>query len=147
MTMVEGPAATSTAALELELACDIKEVRGTADKIKAFLIAQGCNSAEVADCDLALVEACNNAIEHGSGAAQNELVHIVTICRRDEIELRITDHTTGFILPDSAKLPRPESETGRGLYLIQTLMSSVDYTRGPKGNTLTLVKKRAPVLA
>src|SRR5437868_6532498 len=130
MTMVDGPAATPTAALELALACDIKEVRSTADKIKAFLSAHGCSRAEIADCDLALVEACNNAIEHASGSGQNELVHIMTVCRRDEIELRITDHTSGFILPDSAKLPRAESETGRGLYLIQTLMSNVDYTRG-----------------
>ena len=50
------------AALRLELACDLVEVRGTALAVCGFLTGQGCSEREVKDCELALTEACNNAI-------------------------------------------------------------------------------------
>jgi len=137
---------TQGAALRLALACDFEEVRRTADTVRTFLTGQGCSSADVMDCDLALVEACNNAIEYAPAAARKQAILLEAVCRPEEIELRITDHTAGFDLPRSPALPNPDCETGRGLFLIQKLMHQVDYVRGHEGNTLTLRKRRAQSL-
>src|SRR5947209_15255012 len=120
--MPEFSSPTQAPAFRLALPCDFAEVRKNADLVRAFLIRQGCNPNDVADCDLVLVEACNNAIENTVAAARTEPVLIEALCRPDEIELRITDHTPGFDLTPSQGLPAAESEAGRGLFLIQKLM-------------------------
>jgi anti-sigma regulatory factor (Ser/Thr protein kinase) len=64
------------------------------------------------------------------------------LCDRNEVELRITDHTPGFDWPDRSTLPDPETESGRGLYLIRALMDYANYLRSPGENVLVLKKTR-----
>jgi serine/threonine-protein kinase RsbW len=108
-----------------------------------FLAEQGCTQKEALDSELALVEACNNAILHADEAGRRHPVLVEASCNPLEIELRITDHTGGFEMPEKAILPGPDSEQGRGLYLMQTLMDSADYKRGAAENTLVLRKRRS----
>ena len=129
--------------LRLTLACNLAEVRRAALTLYQFLAGQGCTEKEVLDSELALVEACNNAILHADEAGRLHAVLVEASCNPLEIEMRITDHTRGFEMPEKAVLPGPNSERGRGLYLIQTLMDSADYKRGPTENTLVLRKRRS----
>jgi serine/threonine-protein kinase RsbW len=129
--------------LRLTLACNLAEVRRAAVTLYQFLAGQGCTEKEVLDSELALVEACNNAILHADEKGRSDSVLVEVSCNPLEIEMRITDHTRGFEMPEKPVLPGPNSERGRGLYLIQTLMDSADYKRGQKENTLVLRKRRS----
>ena len=113
-----------------------------ATAIRDFLTRQGCIERDVADCELALVEACNNAIQHANGG-QAAGIEVEAFCGPRGIELRIVDHTPGFVWPANVSLPDAESERGRGLFLIQSVMSSTRYLREPGRNTLVLRKTRS----
>ncbi len=142
--MSSAPSHSPTPArLRLALACDFSQVRRTAEAARQFLLEQGCPEEERIDCEMALVEACNNAIEYALPAAREEAVAVEIICLPDWVELRITDHTPGFEWPREFKLPDAGSERGRGLYLIHSLMHEATYLRSASRNTLLLRKRRA----
>ena len=141
--MAELPVASHPVALRLSLACDLGEVRVVTGRVRDFLNAHGCNEAELNACDLALVEACNNAIRYAPPAARQKPVGVECVCDERIIELRVLDHTSGFDWPERASLPEPDSESGRGVFLMQTLMDEAKYFRSPGENLLVLRKRRS----
>jgi serine/threonine-protein kinase RsbW len=141
--MPEPPKSPGPADLHLAPACDLAEVRRTARAARRFLAEKGCSETELMDCELALVEACNNAIKFAGPGGRHQPVAVDIHCDAKEIELRIIDHTPGFDWPEQVALPGPESENGRGLYLIRAVMDRANYFRNLQGNTLVLRKKRA----
>jgi len=138
------PVFSRPATLKLALACDLSEVRGAAQTVRRFLAGQGCTEKEQTACDLSLVEACNNAIKYADGDARRKPVLVECLCEGAQIEVRVTDHTSGFAWPRRAQLPAQESESGRGVYLIQTLMDRANYFQAPGENILVLRIHRAP---
>lgn len=131
------------AVFRLALRCDISEVRQAAVAVRQFLAEQGCSEDDVLDCELALVEACNNAIKYAPETARCQPILIEAGCSPTEVELRVTDHTPGFDWPAQPVLPSPESESGRGVYLIHSVMNSAAYFRGTGENTLLLRRNRS----
>lgn len=127
--------------LGLTLACDLAAVRAAADRVLRFLSDHACAESDRRDCELALVEACNNAILYSQARPCPE-IEIEVLCSVESIELRIKDHTPGFDWPRNVSLPDPESDKGRGLFLIQAVMNSARYERSREGNTLVLCKIR-----
>ncbi len=130
--------------LRAKLDCDFGRVRVAAKEVQNFLKAHGCEEEARSDCELALVEACNNAIKHAGPAAPQKPVILEVFIGQNEIEMRITDHGPGFAWPGTIRLPKPENESGRGLYLIRILMDSAAYIRGTGQNTMVLKKRRSP---
>ena len=131
---------SSPAVLRLRMPCDLRHARGIARAAHEFLTNEGCNEQEVAECELALVEACNNAIVH---AGKNEKPILVEVmCAKEEIEMRVMDQTQGFKWPQKASLPEADSSHGRGVFLMQSLMDYSNYFRSECGNILVLRKKR-----
>ncbi len=131
----------SSQVLRLSLAGDFTQVRQAADQVQKFLLWHRCNAQARSDCELAVVEGCNNAIKHSTPGTCPQPVKIEVTVAQGEIELRITDHGPGFSWPANIELPEPEHESGRGLYLIRRLMDSASYVRGTDENTLVLRKK------
>ena len=125
----------------MALSCDLPEARRAARVVHAFLHKHRCSSAEVMDCELALVEACNNAIEYAPPEARHLPIQVQAWCDHDQIEIKVTDHTPGFEWP-RLKLPNAEAESGRGLFLIRKLMDHSEYRRGEGQNVLLLRKRR-----
>ena len=125
--------------LRVKVGCDFSSVRPAAGRVQRFLKKHGCEESTCLDCELAMVEACNNAIKHTH--LQDPII-VEIIIADTEIEMRITDHGPGFTWPKSVNLPKPELESGRGLYLIRRLMDASDYIRGARENVLVLRKKR-----
>ena len=121
---------------------DFAHIRAVSGRVNRFLLRHGCGEETRADFELALVEACNNAIKHSPGCEEREAVIIELSIGRAEIELRIIDHGPGFAWPGTIELPNPDHENGRGLYLIRRLMDSVQYERGDGRNALVLRRKR-----
>jgi len=136
--------ASRPATLRFGLPCDLKKVREASEAVHAFLAEQGCGDEMLSACDLAFVEACNNAIQYAPEAARAQPVGVEIACSAEQLELRVSDHTRGFHWPERVELPPPESESGRGLFLIQSLMDSSQYLRGKNENVLVLRKAVAP---
>jgi len=80
---------------------------------------------------LALREALNNAVKHGSGFNSSKKVHVAARCNpRDGFWISIRDEGPGF---DPARVPDPtvpenlERFSGRGLFMIRELMDDVQF--------------------
>ena len=125
-----------------ELACDLAQVPAAVQAVHRFLGEQSCSEADLMDCELALVEACNNAIQNATPESRDLPVEIEIVCKAREIEMRVADHTPGFDWPQRAHLPAPNQERGRGIYLIQAVMDKAHYTRSRAKNVLVLRKRR-----
>ncbi len=124
-------------------ACDLKSARAAAAELCAFLRERGLTDDEIFACELALVEAGNNAVQFVPAHRKSEGIVAEATCDATQVELRVTDHTDGFELPVHTQAPGPEIEAGRGLFLVQSVMDRVHYVKGTTSNTLVMVKARA----
>jgi len=106
----------------------------------------GFDSDSVFAVKLALEEAMINAIKHGNKMDPAKKVHIDATINAREAKITIEDEGPGF---NRAKVPDPTSEenltkcSGRGLLLMETYMTSVEYSN--KGRRVHMVKRRQPV--
>jgi anti-sigma regulatory factor (Ser/Thr protein kinase) len=141
MTAKPSPSA-HPATMRLALPCELSAVRTAAERVHEFLATNGCSEREIAACELALVEACNNAIQYARTEERRTPVIIEASCGVEGIEVRVTDRTAGFDWPAEASLPEFGSERGRGLFLIRKMTDSAEYLRGEQTNTLVFRKKR-----
>jgi serine phosphatase RsbU (regulator of sigma subunit)/anti-sigma regulatory factor (Ser/Thr protein kinase) len=128
--------------IRLGFACELTAVRPAVLRVRAFLVQQGLNEEETGACELALAEACNNAVQYASSRGSNQMVFVEALVGGGEIEMRVEDHSWGFDFPQETEVPDPHQESGRGLYLMRSLMEEVGYLRGPEGNTLVLRRRR-----
>ena len=114
--MPETNGASRPAVLRFAFPCDLNQVRQASQTVHRFLTEQGCGEEILSACDLALVEACNNAIKYAPASARDKPVGVEIACGAEQLELRVTDHTRGFDWPERVELPPPESESGRGTF-------------------------------
>jgi serine/threonine-protein kinase RsbW len=97
--------------------------------------------------NLVLTESVINTITHANARDPEKMVHLSISIEHDELVIRVFDEGEGFDL-DEVPLPDFEglSEKGRGVFLIRSLMDSVNYRRLDSGNVLemrkTLVNRR-----
>lgn len=134
--------AQSSAELRLEVPRKYEAVRDAARRVREFLDAQGLAEKDMWACELAVVEACNNAVLHGQTASAEEIV-VEAACTAREVTFRIRDAGPGFDWPAEINLPESSAERGRGLFLMKTLMDGIEYVRQRPENCLTLHKQRA----
>ncbi len=100
----------------------------------------------LAEVKLAVVEACLNALEYGSGEVEVEVVAHPDNTR-GWIEVAVVDHGPGF---DPTGVARPVLEErlrskrkrGWGLELIRRLMDEVEITSKPGLTTVRMVRRR-----
>jgi anti-sigma regulatory factor (Ser/Thr protein kinase) len=133
------------ATLRLIFDPDFSSARAVSAAIRGFLAEQRVPEKELFSYELCIAEACYNAIEYAEGAAREFRPVADVLFTRDQVELRVTDHTAGFALPARIPPPSPMNERGRGLFLIQSVMDEVRYLRGPNENTLVMRKRRRAV--
>lgn len=130
------------ATLRLAFAPDPASARAVAAAIRGFLAEQGMAEAELFSYELCIAEAANNAIQYAEGALRQLEPVAEALFTPDQIELRMTDHTAGFVLPERLPPPSPLHDRGRGLFIIQSVMDEVRYLRGTKENILIMRKRR-----
>lgn len=126
----------------VEFRCDLHEARVATRILRAFLAEQGLDEGEQFNCELCLAEACNNAVQYVSPAKAHLPISAEVLCHAASVELRVIDHTDGFVLGERVAELSAERENGRGLFIIQSLMDDVRYLHGPGENTLVMRKKR-----
>ena len=92
---------------------------------------------------LAVEEALVNAIKHGNQNDQNKKVHIVYKMSDDAVRIEITDEGPGFNpsdVPDPTDDDNLEVPSGRGLMLMRSFMSLVEFNE--RGNGVIMEKRR-----
>ena len=62
------------------LPCDLAEVPTARRAVRRFLTEQGLHEEELAACELALAEACNNAIQNVRDGGHKHAVEITVSC-------------------------------------------------------------------
>ncbi len=132
--------------LRLSLPCSLDKVRPVTRGVLDFLAAEKLSDTELRACELALVEACNNAVLYATEEGRTEAIEVEAGCDAFKIELQVNDHTGGMELPENFDLPEHGSESGRGLFIIHSLMDRVRYLNGFGKNSLVMEKFRASVL-
>jgi serine phosphatase RsbU (regulator of sigma subunit)/anti-sigma regulatory factor (Ser/Thr protein kinase) len=139
------------ATFRLAFAPNAAAVRAVSTAIRGFLAEHGVSDKELFSYELCIAEAATNAVTYATGPSGKLDPVAEALFTPDQIELRITDHTPGFALPEKIPQPSLMADGGRGLYLIQSVMDEVRYLRGTKENILIMRKRRranqAPAVA
>ena len=92
--------------------------------------------------NVVLTEALVNAIKHANTTEPDREVRIRINVSDRELVIRVYDNGQGFdldILPRGV-CPDPLEEKGRGIYIIRSLMDSVEYKKANGGNVLEMRK-------
>jgi len=94
---------------------------------------------------IAVTEAVNNAILHGNKQDKNKKVHIKFEFENRRLVVSIKDEGKGFN-PDKVSDPlAPENllkESGRGLFIVSSLMDDVQYNFHKDGTQINLIKEK-----
>jgi serine/threonine-protein kinase RsbW len=89
-------------------------------------------------------EAVNNAIIHGNKSDPNKSVTVRCIVEKQSLTIRVKDEGRGF---DPGKLQDPREkknlmkESGRGVFLIRSLMDSITVKRLKSGSVVEMKVK------
>ena len=92
---------------------------------------------------LAVEEALVNAIKHGNQSDPDKKVHVVSRVSKTHFFIEIRDEGDGFNpgdVPDPTTDENLESPSGRGLMLMRSFMSRVDFNDA--GNCVVMEKQR-----
>lgn len=91
--------------------------------------------------NLVLTEATSNAILHAESHPDNQLIHINIAIINRNLHIKVFDRGKGF---DPKALPNPDfknpDETGRGVYIIQSIMDKVSCKQADGGHVLEMIK-------
>jgi serine/threonine-protein kinase RsbW len=107
------------------------------------LTAQNWVQRDVFSVYLALEEAMVNAIKHGNCCDSKKQVRFECRMFADRIWLQVSDEGTGFdpqCVPDCTAPENLDAPGGRGIMLMKSFMSRVEYNE--EGNRVTMEKHR-----
>jgi serine/threonine-protein kinase RsbW len=132
--------------LEIVIQADPRAAAAVADGVSRLLEARGWPEVRIAEVQLALQEALANAIRHGCRSDPSRDVRCLVTCdERGDLTLVIRDPGDGFEASAVADPLSPENVLkpgGRGVFLINRLMDTVDYRDG--GREIEMRKRRHP---
>lgn len=96
------------------------------------------------EIELALHEALVNAVVHGNQNDPGKRIYVNCRCTSDgDVSITVEDEGNGFeydAVPDPTSPENRLRTTGRGIYLIRTLMDEVDFIQG---GSVVRMRKRA----
>jgi serine/threonine-protein kinase RsbW len=113
------------------------------DEILGQLAVHDWGQRDIFSVHLALEEALVNAIKHGNNCDVSKSVHVVCELSKDRLFVQIEDEGPGFDpdnVPDCTGADRLEMPCGRGVLLMRSFMSSVEFR--DKGNCVVMTKCR-----
>ena len=104
----------------------------------------GWSPADKFGIHLAAEEALVNAILHGNRLDPRKRVHVICAISSDRFCIDIADEGEGFdpdAIPDCTQDDRLEVPSGRGVMLMRSFMTRIEYNA--KGNRVVLEKTRS----
>lgn len=113
------------------------------DFISSKLAEAGVSSSAIADIAISVSEAVNNAIEHGNAGDQNKKITVKIEFKENDLYISIKDQGKGF---DPGSVPNPTDKenllkkVGRGIFIIRSLVDSIDFNFASDGTEVILRK-------
>lgn len=111
--------------------------------IEGILRGYGINESIIADIAISVSELVNNAIDHGNKKNEEKRVTVTIDKNSGAVSLIVTDEGTGFN-PDELDDPLAEEnllkEVGRGIFIVRTLMDTVDIAPSKEGTIVTFTR-------
>ena len=117
--------------------------RGVMDDLLGQLGAHGWSASDIFGVHLAAEEAITNAIVHGNKLDPAKRVHVACEVSPERVWIEIHDQGDGFnpaAVPDCTAADRLEVSSGRGVMLMKSFMTRIEYNA--KGNGVVLEKVR-----
>jgi serine/threonine-protein kinase RsbW len=131
--------------LSIDLPSERGSNRQVTDELLTQLGAHGWPPADVFAVHLAVEEAIVNAIVHGNKLDTAKKVHVECEVSADRVRVAIADEGPGFdpaSVPDCTAEERLEAPSGRGVMLMRSFMTTIEYNAA--GNAVVLEKLREP---
>lgn len=135
---------SKTSANQVVIPSDTLAARAIQMRIVEMLEALDYPLPDVMGVRLALEEVLMNAIKHGNKMDPAKVVRIQYEVTAEQVAIEIEDQGDGFCpenLPDPTLPENLERPGGRGVFLIQKFMSSVEYNL--RGNLVRMKKVRS----
>ena len=94
---------------------------------------------------IVVTEVVMNAIVHGNKLDSSKLVKLTVNYNDKEMKIKINDEGNGF---DFTNLPDPTTEenllknTGRGIFIVKSLIDDVEYKNTGKGSEIIITVKK-----
>lgn len=131
-----------TDAHTVSCAASLENVRILTNAVREWIGANGFDENLATDLELAVAEAANNVVLHGTEGLQDQTISLTISCVPGGIEVAIDDR--GRPIPPGV-LDKPVSfdltaESGRGMGLIAACTDRIDYMAAAEGNRLVLFK-------
>ena len=142
---MEHASADDTWRRELDLPSERGASRLVTDDLLEQLGAHGWSASDIFAIHLAAEEALVNAIVHGNKLDPAKKVRVACEVGRELVRIRITDEGAGFdpaLVPDCTLEERLEVPSGRGVMLMRSFMTRIEYNA--KGNSVLLEKRHDP---
>ena len=137
----------SNAALDIRVPSDVQQIEGIVAQVVHRCRECRFNGRQLSlNVPVALTEALSNAILRGNGEGPGKSVRVRADVDDARLVLEVEDEGAGFDLEECTEDPTtPENlqrEDGRGLFLMRSLMDTVERFRG-EGNVvrLTLIRR------
>lgn len=117
--------------LEHKLSAATTSITEVLDDLMEEMAQRHCRCGDLNEIRLALQEALNNALSHGSEMDPQKVITVETRCDDKEgLHIVVRDEGPGFApenVPDPTENDNIKKPGGRGLYLMQQLMDEVEF--------------------
>jgi len=127
----------------IEIPSNLKYLADVDDFIEGFLRERGTDESVIADIAISVSELVNNAVAHGSEVAPDKPVVVSINQTNSQIKITVSDQGKGFN-PDDIDDPLAEEnllkEAGRGIFIVRSLMDSIDIDASERGTIVTITK-------
>jgi serine/threonine-protein kinase RsbW len=131
------------------ISVDLPSERGASRRVTDELLEQlghhGWSPSDIFAIHLAAEEAIVNAIVHGNRLDPRRTVHVECVVSPETARIEVTDEGEGFdpgAVPDCTQDDRLDCPSGRGVMLMRSFMTRIEYNA--KGNAVLLEKTRNP---
>ncbi|MBN1211216.1 MAG: ATP-binding protein [candidate division Zixibacteria bacterium] len=111
--------------------------------LEGVLRGLGVDESTIADIAISVSELVNNAIFHGNKTARDKTIKVEINKVNGSVKISVTDEGGGFDLNDVENPIDDDNllkEVGRGLFIVQSLMDSVDKNTTDTGTTVVITK-------
>lgn len=134
-------------ALALRFGPTLENARQVSKRVGEYLTELGSSESEAGKWELVIAELLANIVTHGAAGSMVKDVVVELQCGPEETRFRVLDPTEGFSWPKEVALPDPMSESGRGLFIIDSIVDEIRYQTHPNGNVTELTRKNDQTLS
>ena len=111
--------------------------------VEGILNGYQIDESVLADIAISVSELVNNAISHGNAKRRDKTVTVSVSKNGDNVSITIADQGGGFNPKDIADPLADENllkDTGRGFFIVRSLMNDVDIKTTSEGTLITITK-------